>query len=252
MPLGVAITLGVIFAVAATIALYVAVFPESKKDKLPKFFKTVRNLLSLDYLLIAKIAKFIYVLSTMMCIFCGFFSLFGKIDLGVRDMYSGGLGLIYLIFGPIICRLIYEAFMMFIILVENTTNINGKIPGMNISNMTSSERNQYDGMDTMYQEQYYDPAYYQGQYADPNGQYADPNYQGQYVDPNYQGQYADPNYQGQYADPNYQGQYVDPGYQGQYVDPGYQGQYTAPQQDQPAADVNAQAPAGDNQPVNNQ
>ena len=63
---------GSICALVATILLYIFVFPKSREGCLNRFFKTVKKLLGSGYLLIEKVAKFIYVLQTMGCIFYGF------------------------------------------------------------------------------------------------------------------------------------------------------------------------------------
>ena len=111
---------GLIAALACTILLYVLVFPKSKEGKLNGFFTFVRNFFGLKYLVIEKIATFIYVLETLACIFCGFFLLFGRTFLA---------GLLLMILGPIVMRLFYELFMLVILLVKNVMEINAKLKG---------------------------------------------------------------------------------------------------------------------------
>lgn len=113
---------GGILALAATILLYVLVFPKRKEGRLPGFFAFLRNFFDVRYLIIEKIAKFIYVLNTMSFIFVGFFLLFGRTFL---------IGLLCLVLGPIVCRITYELFMLTILLVKNVMEINGKIKGDN-------------------------------------------------------------------------------------------------------------------------
>ena len=114
------IIVGLLAALVCTILLYVLVFPKSKEGKLNGFFTFVRNFFGLKYLLIEKIATFIYVLETLVCLFCGFFLLFGRTFLA---------GLLLMVLGPIVMRLFYELFMLTILLVKNVMEINAKIKG---------------------------------------------------------------------------------------------------------------------------
>ena len=41
--------------------------------------------------------------------------------------WAGGYGLLLIVFGPIIVRIIYEALVMFVLLVKNTIQINNKL-----------------------------------------------------------------------------------------------------------------------------
>ena len=121
---------GIIAAIVCTILLYVMVFPKSKEGKLPPFFAFVRNFFGLKYLVIEKIAKFFYVLFTMLCICVGFFLLFGRTFL---------VGLLLIILGTIVQRLFYELFMLTILLVKNVMEINAKLKGD-----SGSATNQFD------------------------------------------------------------------------------------------------------------
>jgi len=109
-----------ILGLVATILLYVLVFPKSREGTLSKFFRMVKDFFGLKYLVIEKIAKFLYVLETLVVILTGFFMLFGRTFL---------TGLLLMILGPIVVRLVYELFMLAILLVKNVMEINGKIKG---------------------------------------------------------------------------------------------------------------------------
>lgn len=111
---------GVIVGLVLTILLYVLVFPESRKASLNGFFQFIKDFFDMKYLLIEKILKFIYVLNTMTVIAVGFFYLFGSTFV---------VGLLMIIFGPIVQRLLYESFMLVILLVKNTMDINNKLGG---------------------------------------------------------------------------------------------------------------------------
>ena len=109
-----------ILGLVGTILLYVLVFPKSKEGTLPKFFKFVKDFFGLKYLVIEKIAKFLYVLETLVVILTGIFLLFGNTFLS---------GLLLIILGPIVVRLIYELFMLIVLLVKNVMEINNKMKG---------------------------------------------------------------------------------------------------------------------------
>ncbi len=118
------LVLGIIFALAATIYYYIMIKPAKRDRALPNILKTVKHLLSTDYLVIEKIVSFFYVLNTAACIFIGFFLLFGKTFL---------FGLLMILIGPILCRLVYEGSMLMILLIKNVMDINAKLKG-NASN----------------------------------------------------------------------------------------------------------------------
>lgn len=119
------IVVGLLVGLALTILLYVLVFPESRKASLNGFFTFIKDFFDMKYLLIEKILKFIYVLNTMTVISVGFFLLFGRTFL---------VGLLMIVFGPIIQRLLYESVMLGILLVKNTMDINNKMGGDKSSN----------------------------------------------------------------------------------------------------------------------
>ncbi|MBO4838300.1 MAG: zinc ribbon domain-containing protein [Lachnospiraceae bacterium] len=114
------IIVGTLLALAATIVLYVLVFPKSKEGNLPPFLNLVRDFFDVKYLLIEKIAKFIYVFMTLASILVGFFLLFGRTFVA---------GLVLMILGPILHRLFYELFMLAILLVKNVMEINNHLKG---------------------------------------------------------------------------------------------------------------------------
>lgn len=109
---------GLIFALAVTVLLFCSILSKSKEGTFTGFKKVVRDFFNLKYLILERIAKFLYVLFTLCTIFTGFFLLFGKTFL---------IGFIMMVFGPIVLRLSYELFMMIILLVKNTMEINAKI-----------------------------------------------------------------------------------------------------------------------------
>ncbi len=133
MPVNVAIIIGTIFAIIATVLIMILVTPESKKNTLNKFFQVLADIFNFKSLLIEKILKCLYILSTLFCLFTGFFMLFSgySYDFG---FYSTGFhsvaleGILLMILGPILVRIVYEGMMLTIIIVKNVIQINGKMP----------------------------------------------------------------------------------------------------------------------------
>lgn len=128
MSLTVAYILGAAFAVIATVLAAILIMPQSRVPKLNKFLYALHNIANFKSLLIEKIIKVLYVFSTCYVILAGFFMLFSWTNVSYfgytsSTHYNGGKGILLIIFGPIIIRLVYEALMMFIILVNNTIEL---------------------------------------------------------------------------------------------------------------------------------
>lgn len=130
MPTYVAAILGVLAAIACTVLMFIMVLPEKKRDTLPKFFVLVHDFFNFKILVVEYLLKGIYMLATFFSLGYGFFLLFS----GTTDLWTGkfqssaGTGLLVMIVGPVVIRLLYEFTMMFLILVKNTTQINKKMP----------------------------------------------------------------------------------------------------------------------------
>ena len=123
--------IAVVLAIIAAIALMIFVAPESKREqyKNNKAFVFINDLLNFKALLIDKILKFLYILCTCLVIFVGFFNLFVK----------GGFlsGLLTMLIGPFVVRIVYEMLMLLILLVRNVIQINKKMP--NNGNVTAED-----------------------------------------------------------------------------------------------------------------
>lgn len=124
---------GILAAIAVTVLAYIFIIPEKKRESLPKIFKIVHDLLNFKELFLEKILKALYVLSTAACVTIGLFWQFGFTvweswyDDELNVEWAGGYGLLLILFGPIIVRIVYEALMMFVLLVKNTIQINNKL-----------------------------------------------------------------------------------------------------------------------------
>lgn len=133
-------------AIAATVLIFVFVLPEKRKDRLPAFFRVLRDFFNFSYLVIEKALQALYIFSTFFVILYGFFSIFniqitkvpvstdiwtGKTYYTNQIQWDGWKGLILMILGPIILRLTYELMMLIILLVKNVIQINKKLKNQN-------------------------------------------------------------------------------------------------------------------------
>lgn len=109
----VALVLGIV----GTVLAYIFIMPKSKVKNLNKFWYFLHNVFNFKTLLVEKIFKALYVFATVYVICFGFFMLF------VQFL----TGLLTLLLGPILVRIMYEMIMMFILLVQNTAAIKNKI-----------------------------------------------------------------------------------------------------------------------------
>ena len=129
MPIIVTYILGILTAIAATVLICIFILPEKKREKLNKFFKMLHDIFNFRQLLLEKILKITYVFFTVLCIVTGLLMIISVQWVGTTVVkYFGLQGLILLICGPVVLRIIYEAAMMFIILVRNSNEINNKLP----------------------------------------------------------------------------------------------------------------------------
>ena len=126
---------GVLTALAATVLAYIFILPEKKREKLPKFFRMIHDILNMKQLFIETVLRAIYVFATFVCIFVGVFMIFGFTHYEgyyySNTTWYGGYGLLLAIVGPIVLRLAFEGTMMFIMLVKNTIAINNKLKNQN-------------------------------------------------------------------------------------------------------------------------
>lgn len=124
---------GILAAIAVTVLAYIFIIPEKKRESLPKIFKIAHDIFNFRELFLEKILKALYVLSTLACVTIGLFWQFGFTvweswyDDEINVEWAGGYGLLLIVFGPIMVRIIYEALMMFVLLVKNTIQINNKL-----------------------------------------------------------------------------------------------------------------------------
>lgn len=130
--LGVFSIIGGILAVVATVLAYVFIVPESRREKLNAFGKFLHDTFNFKYLIVEKILQALYIFFTADLIILGFFMLFAAPEdfFGHRH-WLGGYGILIMILGPILIRLIYELLMMAILLLKNVISINNKLRNQN-------------------------------------------------------------------------------------------------------------------------
>lgn len=121
----VAMIIGFVLALAATIVMYVMVMPKKKDGQLSPFFQFLHNYFHFKQLYIEVVMKFMFALLTLTCIAGGFFMLFSS----TYGQSFALAGFLLMILGPIVMRLLYEMSMMFILLVQNVIDINKKLKG---------------------------------------------------------------------------------------------------------------------------
>lgn len=135
MPMYVAALLGAVAALTCTILMFVLVMPDSKRESLPKFFKIMHDFFNFKFLVLEYILKALHMLGSLFCVGYGFFLLFSWEDTWLGGTHSyAGTGLLLMILGPVLLRVVYEFSMMFILLVRNTNQINRKMPKQNQQN----------------------------------------------------------------------------------------------------------------------
>ena len=123
--------LAIILAIAATVLAFIFIVPSKKREKLGGFMRFLHDFLNFKFLIIEKILQALYILCTAYCICFGVTSLFsftyyeywGDSHLS----WGGGVGILTLLIGPFIVRLVYEGLMLTLILIKNVIQINNKI-----------------------------------------------------------------------------------------------------------------------------
>ena len=119
-------------AAVATVLAYVFIVPEKRRKKLNAFGKFLHDTCNFKYLIVEKILQALYIFFTLDTIILGFFMLFAAPEdfLGDRH-WLGGYGILVMILGPIVIRLIYELLMMAVLLLTNVISINNKLRRQN-------------------------------------------------------------------------------------------------------------------------
>ena len=121
-----------ILAIVVTVLAFIFIVPEKRREKLNAFGKFLHDTCNFKYLVVEKILQALYIFATAVVILNGFFMLFTV----VYGQWLGGYGILVMILGPIVIRLVYELLMMVIILIKNVISINNKLKNQNGDNAT--------------------------------------------------------------------------------------------------------------------
>lgn len=128
MVLYIPVIIGTILALVATVLLYILIMPEKNKNRLNGFFRVVRDIFNFKTLFIEKILKILYAFMTLSCILIGFFMLFSWTGGRYYTRWNGWIGLLIMILGPIVIRVIYEFSLLSVFAVARLMSIDNKIP----------------------------------------------------------------------------------------------------------------------------
>ncbi len=123
--------LGIVAALVCAILSVILITPASKRDSLNPFFRVLADIFNFRGLIIEKLLKFFYIVSTYFCIFGGFFMIFSGYDSYYGSRSFAGQGLLTMILGPIMIRIIFEFAMLTILLIKNVIEINNKLKNQN-------------------------------------------------------------------------------------------------------------------------
>ena len=137
MALYISLIFTIVVSIAVTVIALIFLLPEKRRAKLGKFGGLLHDFLNVKYLLVEYILKAVYVLATVACVAYGIFMnilpefavAFDPFNFAVR---WGGLegiliGLLFIVLGPLVVRVVYEITMLFILLVKNTMDIRNKL-----------------------------------------------------------------------------------------------------------------------------
>ena len=127
---GVLSVIATILAIVVTVLAFIFIVPEKRREKLNAFGKFLHDTCNFKYLVVEKILQALYIFATAVVILNGFFMLFTV----VYGQWLGGYGILVMILGPIVIRLVYELLMMVIILIKNVISINNKLKNQNGDN----------------------------------------------------------------------------------------------------------------------
>ena len=118
MPVNTALIIGIIAAVIVTVLMYIFVIPDKARQNLPGFLQFIHDVVNFKTMILESVIKLLYVFCTLGCICVGILLLFGS---------TFWVGLIVLVIGPLVLRVIFELIMLFVLQVQNVISINRKL-----------------------------------------------------------------------------------------------------------------------------
>lgn len=160
------VVIGIIAGLVIGILACVLVLPAKSRAGLSPFFQKIHDYVQFKYLWIESIIKVLYIITTCVITLVGFLLLFG---------YTFFLGLLLMVFGIIINRLIYEGILVMILILRNTQQINDKMsgngPDANASADRQGEDNRYYSQANTANDAYYGAAPVQEPEPEPKWRY---------------------------------------------------------------------------------
>jgi hypothetical protein len=144
--IAIAIIIGLI-TLAFTILTLVFITPKAKYKSLNTFSRTLADIFNFKSLFLEKLLKFFYIFYTYAVIIGGFIG----IIMGFVYMFDIGASagllivlvcILFIVVGPFVLRIIFEAAMLSILLVKNVCEINRKIKDNNKS--SANKNSGYD------------------------------------------------------------------------------------------------------------
>ena len=138
----VASALSIVLSIIVTVVGIVFFLPPKNKEKFGKVFSKFHDFFNFKTLIVDYVLKGLYILSTAMCIIGGFLTIFtvrtyytttGTMFNTSREAHTSlsvdnlGTGILIMILGPILVRIIYELIMLTIVGVKNIIEINKKM-----------------------------------------------------------------------------------------------------------------------------
>lgn len=113
------IAIALVLAIAATVLAFIFIVPEKRREKLGAFGKFLHDACTFKFLLVEKILQALYIFSTAFIVLYGVFLLFNvEYSYWGGTHWTGGVGLLCILLGPILIRLSYELMMMAILLLK--------------------------------------------------------------------------------------------------------------------------------------
>lgn len=146
MSSSVASALTIILSIIVAVVGIVFFLPPKNREKFGKGFKRIFDFVNFKTFIVDYVLKGLYILSTAMCVIGGFLTIF-TVRTTYQNVYNSnsvfsqtkattslsvdniGTGLLIMVLGPIIVRIVYELIMLTIVAVRNIMEINKKMPG---------------------------------------------------------------------------------------------------------------------------
>ena len=112
-----------VLALAGTVAIHLLILPSSKRPYLSPFLRGCADFFNLRTLYLEKILKAFYIFLNLAVILCAVGAIFTVPNIGVS------VGILSLVLGPLLLRLVHESIMLRVLEVRNVQEINRRLAG---------------------------------------------------------------------------------------------------------------------------